>query len=756
MTSLDGREDVCNFIDIQQDPPSNLMPFARPTLLAVALVLCCPPALADPDTGCPLPRRNVEKTPRMDDRAPIEARASNVRMEKGGFVELEGSAELSQSGNRIAANRLRYDKSTGTAQAQGNAQFQDASGDSFYTEQFRIDLDTHQGEIGPGHYRLRNNSARGETAGVELRGREHTRLNDVTYTTCQEGQDDWFLNVDELNLDHAEDIGTAWYASVDFLGVPIFYFPYLSFPLGDQRKSGFLFPRVGYSEKHGTDISAPYYLNLAPNYDATVTPRILSKRGLQLQNQFRYMMRDSEGVLELEALPSDNEYNNDRVAGLFQHQQTFDGHWAGNIDARYVSDKQYFGDFGDRLSLTSQSFVPQTADLTYRGSSWTFITRAADHQTVTEEIAPFDRPYARLPQVQLASAGLPLPNRLYPQFETEWNHFEHDHAQRVAGERLNLNTGVSLPLENVWGFVTPKIGARYIGYRLDRGDATPSVGRGVLSLDSGAFFERETQWGDRATVQTLEPRLFYLYVPKKDQDALPNFDTGLPDFSFAALFRENRFNGGDRIADANQLTAALTARWLDTEEGIERLRLSIGRIFYFDDPQVNLPAGVRHRDASDIVAEANAWLIGNWHLRETLQWNTDSDRIERSSAYLQYNPARNKIFNLGYIYLRDQIGEIDASTEWPLVGRWSLRARSLYSTQFDRNTESYAGFEYNACCWALRVLAGRRYQASGQNDEIMLELQLNGLSELGRVPDRPSNKTLFFTADDADHESRLR
>jgi LPS-assembly protein len=726
------------------------MSLVRPTSLVVVLILFCPPVWPDQDLACPPPRpRNRVEAPPVDPNAPIEARADSVRAEGGTVIELEGSAEINRGGNRLTADRLRYDKSTDTAQAYGNAQFHDFTGNDFYTDQFRVELRTRRGEIGAGRYRLRNDSARGEVGGVDLGGPTHTRLNDVTYTTCQEGQDDWFLNVDELNLDHQENVGTAWHATVEFWDVPIFYFPYLSFPLGDQRKSGFLFPRAGYSDKHGVDVSAPYYFNLAPNYDATVTPRVLTKRGLQLQNQFRYLTDSGEGLLELEVLPGDNEANDDRAAGLFRHREIFSAFWAGNVDVRGVSDKQYFDDFGDELNLTSQSFVPHTADITYHGSSWNFVTRVADRQTIDETIDPNDRPYARLPQVRLATAALPLPNRWHSEFDTEWNRFEHKYDPRLTGERLNLNTGISLPLENAWGFVTPKVGARYIDYRLDRdGDASPSVGRGVFSLDSGLSFERDTQWGERSTVQTLEPRLYYLYVPKKNQDALPNFDTGLPDFSFAALFRENRFNGGDRIADANQLTAALTTRWFDAEEGVERLRLSIGRIYYFDDPEVNLPPGPRQRDKSDIVAEANAWLIGNWHLRETLQFNTDDDRTERSSTYLQYHPARNKIVNLGYVYLRDQIGEIDASTEWPLSGHWSVRGRSRYSTRFHRNTHSYAGLEYNACCWALRVLIGRRYTTTGQADEIMLELQLNGLSKFGNVPGRPLGNALFSFDDE--------
>jgi LPS-assembly protein len=707
-------------------------------------------------TACLPPKvRDAAKTQRTDQsNIPVEARADSVRAERGTYIDLEGAAEIIRGEDWVKADRLRYEKPTDTARAQGNAQFH-SMGDSFYSQQMEIQLNTREGEIGQGGYRLRNDTGRGEIGEAQLKGHDHTVLKDVTYTTCRDGQDDWFLHIRELDLDHAEDVGTAHHASVEFLGWPIFYFPYLSFPLGDQRKSGFLFPRIGQSDKLGFDASAPYYFNVAPNYDATVTPRVMTKRGFQLQNQFRYMTSESSGVLELDVLPNDKVADDDRAAGVFRHQQTFSPLWSGNVDVRAASDKDYFEDFGDRLNLTSQSYLPQTADVTYRGAAWTFVTRLSDHQTVDRNIAPADQPYARLPQVQFVSTNLPLPNRWYPQLETEWNRFEHDVL--LTGERLNLNTGISLPLQNEWAFVTPKVGARYISYHLDReNDETPSVGRGVFSMDSGLFFERDTDWSGRSTVQTLEPRLYYLYIPDKNQNALPNFDTGLPDFSFAALFRENRFNGGDRIGDANQLTAALTTRWLDVDEGVERLRLSIGRIYYFDDLDVNVPASVQQRNASDLVAEASAWLVANWHARETVQWNTDDHRIERSSSYLQYQPARDKIVSLGYVFMRGQIGEIDASTEWPLGGRWSLRARSLYSTLYDRNTETYAGFEYNACCWALRALAGRRFQNPEQVNQIMFELQLNGLAKYGSVPDRPLKQGLFYTNDEAKNDTLFR
>jgi len=731
------------------------MPSFSPSHFITLALLCCVPLWASAEMACPIPFSRVPLSPTeraaraaANRNAPIHVRAQSVQTEKNGVTELNGSVELIHGTERITADHLSYDNSTDTAIAKGDVQFRDQAGDVFFADEIQLQLETHLGYTGPSRFIVTHDIARGEAQRIEFLGPDQTRLTKTRYTTCREGQDDWFLKVRRLDLDTDDDIGTAYNATVEFFGVPLFYFPYLNFPISSKRKSGFLGPSAGHSDKLGYILATPYYFNLAPNYDATVTPRIMTQRGLQLQNQFRYLTRDSSGKLELEVLPSDKVTGDNRLAGSYQHQQTFGPLWSGKVDLRGVSDKDYFQDFGDRLSLTSQTYLPELAEVVYNGPEWAFATRLNDFQTVDKLIAPESRPYGRLPQLQLARTTPPRANHLYPQFESEWNHF--DHKVLLTGERFNLNTGLSLPLQNEWGFFTPKIGERYIGYHLNRdNDDSPALVRSVFSIDTGMFMERDSQWGERAIIQTLEPRLFYLHIPAKDQDGLPNFDSGIPDLSFSGMFRENRFTGGDRIGDANQVTAALTTRYIDTDDGIERLRFSIGRIYYLNSGlEVNLPPGNQLRANSNIVTEVSAWLIGNWHARDTAEWNRSKSRVEKNSFYLQYQPARNKIINFGTVFVRDQIGQYDFSAEWPIAARWTLRARSLLSTREDRNLETYAGLEYNACCWALRVLATRRWQDPQHVNAIIFELQLNGLSKLGGVPDSPLKQGLFSFKDE--------
>lgn len=664
--------------------------------------------------------------------------------QRTGASEFTGAVRLRRDGQRLSADTLRYDRATDRAEAHGAVRLETPQGDVFTTDTLHLQLAERIGASGAGEYVLGRVNARGDAARIEFAGPDRTILEQARYTTCPAGQDDWFLELERLELDTDTDIGTARHARVRFLGLPVFYFPYLNFPISQARKSGFLMPRVGRSDKSGAELAVPYYFNLAPNYDDTLTPRFLAKRGLQLQNEFRYLTPRASGRVDLEVLPDDDLYGDDRAALHLRHQHTFDPYWSAAVELRGVSDKQYLEDFGDRLEIAAQTHLPQNAELNYRSPLFAFTARVNGYQTVDRAIPPLARPYARLPQLWLATNSPLAPNRLNAQFEGEWVNFERDAG--VRGTRLNAASGLSLPLAASWGFLTPRASVRHIAYDLkEAADDTPSsVTRGVFSLDGGLFFERATRFGARPFTQTLEPRLFYLYVPYRDQDRLPNFDTGVPDLSFESLFREQRLVGGDRIADANQLAAALTSRFLDDRDGSERLRLALGSIYYFADRRVNVPAGTLTQNSSDLLAEAVAWLPANVAARAFVQWDRRRDETARASLYFQHMPARDRIVNLGYQFIRGSIEQLDASAEWPLAARWTLRARSIYSLRDDRNLESYAGVVYHTCCWALRVFASRRLsEGTTQVSGIHLELELTGLGKLGEAPASPLDQGLF-------------
>jgi LPS-assembly protein len=741
------------------------MPFSPPTratLCLIAVALACPWPLVKAADEPACPQTKYVKTPaaphtKSADNQPFYIRAQELRSVRGGVTEFSGRVEATRDTQQLNADRLIYEKSANKAEAYGDVTLKDATGMSFNSTELHLELDSRTGYTGPSSFRVPSaNNARGDAERIDFEGPDHTRLKKVRYTTCAPGRDDWYLRISELELDHEENIGTAHHASVTFQGVPFFYFPYLNFPISDQRKSGFLMPKVGVSNKLGTELATPYYWNIAPDYDDTFTPHLMSFRGLGVQNEFRYLTRHSGGQVDFEFLPNDNRAHGDnRFAGIYRHNEVFSPLWTGNIDLRGVSDKNYLSDFGDNLEITSQTFLPQNAVANYRGSLWTFSVRASDYQTVDKTIPLDARPYARQPQLNLAASPPTEPNRVNYSFDSEAVNFRHENTAKVASERVNLGPAVSLPLTNSYSYFTPKVGMRQISYKLaGASNDTPAITAGVFSLDSGLFFERDSTWGDRLYTQTLEPRLFYLYVPYKNQDSLPVFDTGLAELNFPGLFRDNRFSGGDRLGDANQAALGITTRFLDDKDGTERLRAGLGRVYYFNDLRVNLPPGTSTPSASDIVGEANALLTGNWHARANVLWNRDEDHIQKYNYYLQYNPAKNRIVNFGRRMSRNELDQADISTEWPIRGRWTLRARSLYSLQDRHNVDSYAGFEYNACCWALRVLAARRLvqdtvatvavpNSGTQSRSIMVEFELTGLSKLGRAPASPLKESVF-------------
>lgn len=702
---------------------------------------------------------------------PTDIHAQTVYSVEGGASEFTGKVEMQRGNQSILADKMFYNAANDQAKATGNVTLKEVTGAKYLTQEAELNLTSRIGHAGPSTFRLENNSARGDAAYVEFQGPNVTRLTRVRYTTCAPGQDDWFIKMRELKLDTQKGIGSAYHSSVNFYGVPVFYLPYLNFPIRDERKSGFLIPRIGHSTQRGLEIATPYYLNLAPNYDATLTPHYMSERGTQWQSELRYLTRQSEGIFEVEMLPHDNIKNqnntttrslnqgNKRAAGTYKHKQTFSPLWSGNVSLRGVSDKEYLDDFGDNLAITSQTHLPQNAAIDYRGPVWNFSGRAAAYQTIDRTIAAADRPYARLPQLNLTLNRPVKPNRVNYYFESEAVNFKR--SVGVIGERANLSPAVSFPLENSYSFVTPKIGLRHIAYRLTNSpEDSAALTRGVFSLDSGLFFERDSRWRQKIYTQTLEPRLYYLYIPYKNQDALPNFDTGLLDLSFSNLFRDNRFTGGDRVSDANQITAAITTRFIDADDGIELVRASLGRIYYLRDRRANLPVNVspvissslrsNTAAASDIVGETIVTLPHYWYARANADWNRADNHLQKYSIYLQYNPAKNRILNFGKRFARNELEQTDISTEWPIAGRWTFRARSLYSLRDSRNVESYAGVEYNACCWAFRIMSGRRLfidtardNAAIQKRLIMFELELTGLAKLGQLPASPLRQSMF-------------
>ena len=724
-------------------PTSSGAPAAQPAPAPRAQALA---AVASP-AACVLPGRHARatrKTPpsmQVPADAPLTIEADNADYQVGkGVVELHGNVVARRASQQVKGDFLHYDSKRQLLRARGGVEFRTPRR-TIHAARAELHLAENRGVLDEVGYQLPAAHARGTARVARILDREHSTYDRPTYTTCPPGRHDWVLSADELAIDQHKGVGEAKNARLRFKGVPILYLPWASFPIDDRRKSGFLLPRAGYSSKNGVDIQVPYYFNLAPDYDLTLTPRLVSKRGLLLAAEFRYLSRRQRGTLNAEYLPNDRLYdgdNSNRGALSWRHRLSLSPRLTGDIGFDWASDADYLDDLSNRLAIASTRHLQRIATLNYQGDGWRLLGRVQDFQTLDLAIPPDQRPYARLPQLlfQLRRPNQWLGSTV--QLDAEYVYFSR--TDSVRGSRVDLHPAISLPLRNSWGFVTPKLGARYTAYSLDNNAPgrpdTPSRTSASASLDSGLFLERKSRWFGHAVTQTLEPRLFYLYRTRVDQRELPVFDTDDIDFSFVSLFYEDRFSGADRVGDANQLTAALTSRVIDTASGRELARGSIGQIYYFSDREVQLPGQPTATEAtSSLVAEGRAALTPNWDLAGTIQWNPSlgDGRTEKSALRIGYHDESGRLADLAYHFTRDISENTAVSMVWPLNPRLRLIGRLDYSMLFEKTMESVAGFEYGNCCWSLRMVV-RNYlsdPSAESNLTFLMQLELRGLGRLG-------------------------
>lgn len=675
--------------------------------------------------------------------------ADQVKLIEGGISTLDGNVEVIRDQTALTADQVQYDSDAATVQAEGNVNFWDSN--LFWQgAQGHVDLEQKAATFRNGKYRLIGRQGRGHAGSASINNSEHTAdFKNVDYTTCPGEIPAWKLAGKDIHLNNNTDVGTAKHVTLQIHDVPVFYLPYFTFPLTDHRKSGFLPPSFGSSSNSGIDLSIPYYWNIAPNYDATITPRFLGDRGAMLKGEFRYLWPQANGQVNFDFLPNDRTFKHDqRDLFGFRHYQSF-SHGHAFLTYNRVSDKRYFEDFGSSLSLASTRFLEQRAELAYSGRYWTLTGRAQGYQTVDRSSDPLNRPYKRLPQL-LFTTQLPHHNRqLNFDFHGEAVYFDRDAG--VIGGRFDLMPTLSYPINSDAGFFKPRLSLRQTNYLLDRQTGVTSSSESrtlpVLSLDSGLYFERDLAFGSHAYLQTLEPRLFYLYIPDTNQDQLPIFDTGEFNLSFDQFFREDRFTGPDRIGDANQITVALTSRLLGRDTGREKLRASIGQIYYLANRNVHLPGKTVITDSlSPFIAEVAARINDDWRTSATLQWDPNSSKTDKAAVNLRYRPDNGAIFNAAYRLRRtstllettDDVEQTDISFRWPLNPAWSLVGRWNYSLAKDRSLETVGGVEYNSCCWGLR-LVGRRFLTSstGKFDNgLFLQVQLKGLGGFGHKTER--------------------
>ncbi|MGB9128142.1 MAG: LPS-assembly protein LptD [Thiobacillus sp.] len=669
-------------------------------------------------------------------QGPMFLSADRIESTAPNIIEASGHVEARQGGQNFFANWLRYDTTLNYVEARGQVRLEQpallVSGDSL-----KLDLDDYSGELTQPVYRFSAQPGRGDAERIDFIDENNFKLQDATYTTCPVDNDDWFLKVADLDIDKTRNVGTARNASLHFLGVPILYTPWMNFPLGNERKTGLLAPTIGTTERSGFDILVPYYLNLAPNYDATLYPRLLSKRGVQLGGEFRYLLNDVRGENRLEYLPNDDEAGRSRWSVALNNTYRLNANTEAGMLFNRVSDDDYFRDLSNLISSTSLSHLNREAWVTTQHAHWNAELRAQSFQTLQDSTSTtlIEEPYARLPHARLGMART-FANGLELKLETEATRFAH--PTRVEGTRVLAYPTLRLPLTNSFGFLTPQIGWHSSYYALDDSVTEQRITRSlpIFSLDSGVTFDRPFRFAGQDYEQTLEPRAYYVYAPFREQNAIPVFDTAPLDFSYAQMFTENQFIGGDRINDANQLTLAVTSRFVEAGSGLERLQVTLGQRYYFSAQQVTLPGvAPRTSNATDLLAAVSGQITRDWRIDTAWQFDTQNGTTIRQNLGASYRPGPGRALNFGYRFIDQTTEQVDLSGQWPLGDRWYGMFRYNYSFQDNKLVEGLAGVEYNGGCWAVRAVFQRLATKEDQStDALFFQLELNGMGRLGANP----------------------
>ncbi|GGC78985.1 LPS-assembly protein LptD [Undibacterium terreum] len=659
----------------------------------------------------------------------IESESMSGRPER--IANFDDHVEIQKGGMTIKADRATYRNLEDEVDASGNMSLQ-RYGDCYTGDSARMQMDAGLGHIENPIYKLVKNNAQGHANSIDFLSREHSVINQGTYSTCEGLSPDWYLKSDTLNLDTGLDSGVAKKATVYFKDVPILFAPSLSFPLSGARQSGLLPPTFGASSKGGIEFGLPYYYNIAPNRDLTIFPKFIARRGLQLGVEGRYLGETYSGETSVEGLLHDQQTNTDRWSIASVHKQKLLPNVDFSWDINAASDDDYPSDFSRSITKTAQRLLLREADLVYYGSIWSLGLRVSNYQVLQDLAAPITRPYDRLPQLNFHAEQRDLMGFDWA-VDSSLTRFWH--PSMVRGDRTVLNPQLSYPIINPGWFITPKVSLHATNYHLENPDPGQPTDLNrvlpTLSIDSGMVFERKANFFGRDLTQTLEPRLFYVRTPYKDQSLFPNFDSATADFNFAQIFSENRFTGSDRIGDSNQITAALISRFIEAS-GEERLRLAVGQRFYFNTQRVTLPDAAASQSRSDLLLSADGKISKTLSADAALQLSQTDRQSVRANYGLRWQPETGKVLNAEYRFQRDTLEQLDISAQWPLAKRWYGVARSNYSILDKRLVEGVAGFEYRQDCWAFRVIIQRFATATLQSTSAFsFQLELNGLGKFG-------------------------
>jgi LPS-assembly protein len=688
-------------------------------------------------------------------RRPTYATADHMQGDIDDKVQLEGSIELRSKGAVLRGDRGEYLCASDQAKVRGDVRLYDR-GAVFLGPSLDYRLEARTGQMPDASYLYSPRQGRGKSSLIEFLGEDQVRMHDATYSNCAPGDDSWWVKAETLDIDRLEQQAIGHHATLYFEGVPVFSSPYFSMPLGDQRRSGILTPSYYYDSRSGFELTVPYYWNMAPNHDLTLTPAIYPRLGVLLGNEFRFLEPGNRGVIDYDVMPHDRS-----TGGVRDHLMLNDTYSNGSglsagINYNRVSDDRFLVDFSHSLFEASPVELPQVEYVTLARTYWNATLQVARNQTLYSLLNPpgtpqpgAPSPYDRVPDLTLNASRLDW-NGLDATAVFDATQFRNSRLEQ--GSRFYVNPSLSYPLLGAGYFLVPKAQVHSTEYDLDPtlhgGRSTASRTLPIASVDAGLVFERTVPWFGRSSTQTLEPRLFYAYAPYRDQSRLPNYDSADATFTFAQLFTENSFTGNDRIAEANQLTTAVVSRFIDDDGGAERFRVAVGQRFYFGPERVTLPGEPPRTDlTSDLLLDVSAAPSKAWIGEVALEYSAVQSQVVRADVGLRWQPRAASVIDLSYRYQSATLHQIDLAAQWPLTHRWyaltnldySLLGRGgepgdlSYTSPGRAWVETVLGLEYKADCWVGRLVA-QRYSTNGglsRNTTVFLQVDLNGFTSIG-------------------------
>ena len=704
----------------------------------------CPGEYREPDLDL-----DRTMTPREQQTLFLEALRSSTVL--GGTTQLEGGINMRQGDRLINSDLAEYDPESRRATLSGDVRYREP-GLLLIADSAEADLDQGNASFSNAEYVMHQEHMRGEAQRIERFGDARVEMTEGRVTFCEPGNNDWAIAADSLEIHTEEGYGEAHHATFEVGNVPVLYLPYFYFPINDNRRSGFLYPKLSYSDSDGVDIATPYYFNLAPNYDDTFTPRYVSERGLVLENEFRYMNRWSMNALSTAYIADDDKHGGHRWALGVDHEGNPAERWFSRIDYRRISDDDYLDDLDTtNLEIANQEDLDQLGEIRYQANTWQFVGRVHQYQTTDDGIEP----YERIPQLQLSGRERALEQRLTLNYLADVTAFDRNNGEltgreRITGTRAHLRPSLSYRWERPWAYLEPRATYWHSRYSLDDQpsgwDSDPSLSVPVLSLDSGLTFERD--YADVLT-QTLEPRLMLIDAGKEDQSELPDFDSSRLSFSYYNLFHETGYSGNDNIAGTDQATLGLSSGFYSTS-GIEQARLGVAQAYYFSDRD---PAtGLRPGDVDGTEDRSNLALLASWNITPSLRLRHDSELDEQDFEMVQqnyrltYQPDDIRLLYLSYRDNSgsrfddpdDEVRQTDLAVRWPLSPTWNVIGRWQEDLLRSENLETLLGVEYVSCCWKVR-LTGRQWVTDTDNSNesdtdtgIFLQFVLRGLGSFGQ------------------------